>query len=161
MSQDLTQQWLTEIQLLKQQLVELQKERDNAWESAQKWRQLYNTEAEQRRTDTQLSQQAIATLKGEIQRLQGLETAQLNDADSHKTIQQQISQITSTEELQAKLLTLTKERDRLQQALKTEQDNHLQTRKSLTTALCDAIDSLTPEREESTQEPKEGERENN
>jgi hypothetical protein len=36
--------------------------------------------------------------------------------------------------------------DRLRQALKTEQENHAQTGKSLTTALGDAIDSLARER---------------
>ncbi len=50
------------------------------------------------------------------------------------------------EDLQAKLITAIKERDRLFQALKTEQENHAQTRNSLTTALGDAIDSLTRER---------------
>ena len=40
-----------------------------------------------------------------------------------------------------------KERDRLLQALKTEQENHAQTRNSLTTALGDAIDGLTRERD--------------
>ena len=63
MNQDFTQQWLTEIQELREQMAALQSDRDTAWESAQKWRQLYNTEAEQRRTDAQLSQQAIASLR--------------------------------------------------------------------------------------------------
>ena len=42
---DLTQQLLTEIQALKEQIAEEQRDRDTAWESAQKWRKLYNTEA--------------------------------------------------------------------------------------------------------------------
>ena len=41
----LTQKWLTEIQSLTQQMKQFQRERDEAWESSQKWRQLYNTEA--------------------------------------------------------------------------------------------------------------------
>ncbi|MDZ8183887.1 MAG: hypothetical protein RMX96_03355 [Nostoc sp. ChiSLP02] len=141
----LTQQWLAEIQTLKQQIVELQQERDAGWESAQKWRQLYNTEAEQRRTDAQLSQQAIASLKADLHKLQGLETETLAVAPA-TAIQEEIEQLQSVEELQAKLIAAIKERDRLLQALKTEQDNHAQTRKSLTTALGDAIDSLTQER---------------
>ncbi|WP_138498803.1 hypothetical protein [Nostoc sp. PA-18-2419] len=141
----LTQQWLTEIQTLKQQMAELQHDRDAAWESAQKWRQLYNTEAEQRRTDAQLSQQAIASLKADLHKLQGLETGILADTPV-TAIQQEIEQSQSVEELQAKLVAAIKERDRLLQALKTEQENHAQTRKSLTTALGDAIDSLTQER---------------
>ncbi|MDZ7956804.1 MAG: hypothetical protein RMY34_02665 [Aulosira sp. DedQUE10] len=155
MSQDLTTQWLTEIQSLKQQMVELQRDRDGAWESAQKWRKLYNIEAEQRRTDTQLSQQAIASLKAELQKLQGLDTGILPDATAVTAIQQEIAQLQSVDDLKAKLVTVIKERDRLLQALKTEQDNHAQTRNNLTTALGDAIDSWTRERvttEQDTQE---------
>ncbi|MFN6571021.1 hypothetical protein [Dendronalium sp. ChiSLP03b] len=142
----LTQKWLAEIQALKQQLGEQQRERDAAWESAEKWRKLYNTEAEQRRTDAHLSQQAIASLKVEIQKLKGIEAGILVDGKITTAIQQEIQQIQSVKELQGKLIAVTKERDRLLQALKTEQDNHAQTRKSLTTALGDAIDSLARER---------------
>lgn len=143
----LTQQWLTEIQTLKQQLVEQRHDRDAAWESAEKWRKLYNTEAEQRRTDADLSRQAIASLKIEIQKLKGIEGVTLADSTVTAAIQHEIAQIQSLEELQAKLVAVTKERDRLLQALKTEQENHAQTRKSLTTALGDAIDSLARERD--------------
>lgn len=146
MNQDFTQQWLTEIQALKEQMAGLQHDRDAAWESGQKWRQLYNTEAEQRRTDAQLSQQAIASLKAELHKLQGLEVETLAVGTPVTAIQQEIEQLKSVEDLQAKLIAVIKERDRLLQALKTEQDNHAQTRNSLTTALGDAIDSLTRER---------------
>jgi membrane-associated HD superfamily phosphohydrolase len=141
-STHLTQQWLAEIQSLKQQLVQLQSERDEAWESSQKWRQLYNTEAEQRRNDAQMSKQAIASIKLELRKLQGIGDGILPEPIATTIIQQEITQLTSVEELQAKLITVTKERDRLLQALKTEQDDHAQTRKSLTTALGDAIDSM-------------------
>jgi hypothetical protein len=141
-STHLTQQWLAEIQSLKQQLVKLQSERDEAWESSQKWRQLYNTEAEQRRNDAQMSKQAIASIKLELRKLQGIGDGILPETIATTIIQQEITQLTSVEELQAKLITVTKERDRLLQALKTEQDDHAQTRKSLTTALGDAIDSM-------------------
>ncbi len=148
MSQELTQQWLTEIQALKQQVAHLQQERDAAWESSEKWRKLYNTEAEQRRTDAHLSKQTITSLQAQIQRLQGIEAAQLNDGAATAAIEQEIAQIKSTQELKAKLVAAIKERDRLQQALQKEQDEHAQTRKSLTTALGDAIDSLTRQRTE-------------
>ncbi|MEH2361203.1 hypothetical protein [Nostoc sp.] len=142
----LTQQWLTEIQVLKEQMAGLQHDRDAAWESAQKWRQIYNTEAEQRRTDAQLSQQAIASLKADLHKLQGLEVETLAAGTPLTAIAQEIEQLKSVEDLQAKLIAVIKERDRLWQALKTEQDNHAETRNSLTTALGDAIDSLTRER---------------
>ncbi len=147
MNQDLTKQWLDEIQGLKQQIAELQRDRNTAWESSEKWRKLYNTEAEQRRIDAQLSQQAITSLKVEIQNLQGIDGVTLPDATTATVIGEEISQINSLEELKTKFMTIAKERDRLLQALKNEQDNHAQTRKNLTTALGDAIDSWTRERD--------------
>ncbi len=146
MEQDLTQQWLTEIQTLKQQLADAERDRNCAWESAEKWRKLYNTEAEQRRSDALLSQQAIASLKTELQKIKGIDETKLPDADTNTNIKDEIAVIESVQELQTKLVAATKERDRLINALKSEQDNHSQTRQSLTTALGDAIDSLTKER---------------
>ncbi|NET00755.1 MAG: hypothetical protein F6K62_00760 [Sphaerospermopsis sp. SIO1G2] len=142
MSQDLTQKWLAEIQALKQQMVELQKQRDQAWESSQKWRQLYNTESEQRRIDAKTHQQAIASLKAEMQQLQGINFENINDSDAVLS-PPEFPPTSSSEELQAHLVAVTQERDRLIQALKQEQENHEQTRNNLTTALGDAIDSLT------------------
>ncbi|WP_016951944.1 hypothetical protein [Anabaena sp. PCC 7108] len=137
----LTQQWLAEIQALKQQMTELQQKRDQAWESSQKWRQLYNTESEQRRADAKMYQQVIASIKAELLKLQGMDNLQSSET-TNTSIEPEITQLKSVEEVKAKLIFLTKERDRLLQALKIEQDNHTQTRKSLTTALGDAIDSL-------------------
>ena len=145
MSQELTQQWLGEIKALKQQVAELQAERDAGWNSAEKWQKLYNTEAEQRRTDAQMSKDAIASLKVEIQKLSFIESAQLNDT-TPTVIHPEIELLKSVEELKAKLIVVIKERDRLRSLLKTEQDNHAQTRKSLTSALGDAIDRLARER---------------
>lgn len=140
MSEDLTQQWLQEIYALKQKIVELETEVKEAWESSEKWRKLYNTEAEQRRTDIQLLQQTITSLKAEIHQIQGIDPLKLSDGT---VIEEDIEQLQSTEELKTRLIALTKERLRLQQALITEQENHAHTRESLTTALGDAIDGLT------------------
>jgi hypothetical protein len=143
----LTQKWLAEIQSLTQQMTQFQRERDESWESSQKWRQLYNTEAEQRRADNKIHQEIIASVKAEVQKFSGINT----EAGTDKTtvIQQQIAQFNSIEELQTQLLEVIQERDCLLQALKLEQENHTQTRKSLTTALGDAIDSLARSRAES------------
>ena len=148
----LTQKWLAEIQALRQQMAELQQKRDEAWESSQKWRQLYNTESEQRRAEAKIHQQALAkrsegivSVKAELQQFQGINV----DATAENTttaVQSKLSQLTSVEELKAKLVAVTKERDYLIQALKTEQENHAQTRNNLTTALGDAIDSLAKAR---------------
>lgn len=148
MSEDLTQRWLTEIQALKQQLADAITRCDEAWESAEKWRKLYNTEAEQRRTDAQLLQQEIASLKAELRKMRGIDETILPDADVNTAIHAEISQIGETKELQAKLIEAMKERASLLLALKTEQESHAQTRNSLTTALGDAIDSLARIRSE-------------
>lgn len=148
MSEDLTQQWLGEIQALKQQLADAMTRCDEAWESAEKWRKLYNTEAEQRRTDAQLLQQEIASLKAELKKMRGIDETILPDADVNTAIQAEINQIESVQELQAKLIEAIKERASLLLALKNEQESHAQTRKSLTTALGDAIDSLARIRSE-------------
>ncbi|MBD2280023.1 MULTISPECIES: hypothetical protein [Cyanophyceae] len=140
MTQDLTQKWLTEIQSLTQQMTKFQRERDEAWESSQKWRQLYNTEAEQRRVDAKMHQEAMVSIKAEVQKFSGVNGE--TGTDMTTAIQQEISQFNSIEELQTQLLEVIQERDCLLQALKLEQENHAQTRKSLTTALGDAIDSL-------------------
>ena len=140
MTQDLTQKWLTEIQSLTQQMTQFQRERDEAWESSQKWRQLYNTEAEQRRADAKLHQEAIASVKAEVQKFSGINAEPGTDITT--AIQQEIAHFNSIEELQTQLIEIIQERDCLLQALKLEQENHAQTRKSLTTALGDAIDSL-------------------
>ena len=139
-STHLTQKWLTEIQSLTQQMKQFQHERDEAWESSQKWRQLYNTEAEQRRADAKMHQEAILAVKAEFQKFSGINSEA--GADNTIAIQQQIAQFSSIEELQNQLLQVVQERDCLLQALKLEQENHARTRKSLTTALGDAIDSL-------------------
>jgi chromosome segregation ATPase len=156
MPQDLTQKWLAEIQALKQQMAELQQKRDEAWESSQKWQQRYNTESEQRRADAKMYQQAIASVKAELLSLQGINADNITETGT-ETIAPEVSQLTSIEELQAKLIAVTQERDRLIQALKTEQENHEQTRKNLTTALGDAIDSLTKLRAASQQVEEAGE----
>ncbi|MBO1054237.1 MAG: hypothetical protein HEQ29_19180 [Dolichospermum sp. LBC05a] len=143
-STHLTQKWLAEIQSLTQQMTKFQRERDEAWESSQKWRQLYNTEAEQRRADTKMHQEAIASVKTEEQKFLGVNTE--IGTDSTTAIQQQIAQFNSIEELQTQLVEVIQERDYLLQALKLEQENHAQTRKGLTTALGDAIDSLARSR---------------
>ncbi|MEL6164912.1 MAG: hypothetical protein AAFR37_14535 [Cyanobacteria bacterium J06628_3] len=152
MSEDLTQQWLKEIQSLKQQIAQLQAEQTSTWESVEKWRKLYNTEAEQRRTDSQLFQQTVASLKAEIQQLKGIENATLPDSDTVTAIQQEVAQVSSLEELKTKLTVAMKERDRLLQALKTEQDKHSQTRQSLTTALGDAIDGFKKQKSVSSEQ---------
>ncbi|HEY9651708.1 MAG TPA: hypothetical protein V6C95_13660 [Coleofasciculaceae cyanobacterium] len=146
MSNDVTQ-WLGEIKALKQQLAELGRDRDAAYESAASWRQLYNTEAQQRRTESKLAQQQIESLKAQIQQLQD-ESVQLKseNPEAVSAIEQEVTQLETIEELRTKLKEALIERDRILDALKTEQANHAQTRKSLTAVIGDTIDQLAKER---------------
>ena len=146
MSNDVTQ-WLAQIKALKQQLAETISDRDTAYESADNWRQLYNTEAQQRRTEARLAQQQVETLKAELRQLQG-ESSRLkaDDPEAASAIEQELAKMQTVEELRTKLKDIMVERDRLLDALKTEKTNHAQTRKSLTTVIGDTIDQLSKER---------------
>lgn len=146
MSNEITQ-WLAQIKQLKQQLSEIQRDRNEAYESADNWRQLYNTEAQQRRTETKLAQQQAENLKIELRHLKGeTPVVQVDAAEAASAIEQELATLETSEELKAKLKEVMMERDRLIEALKTEQSNHAQTRKSLTAVIGDTIDQLTKER---------------
>jgi predicted nucleic acid-binding Zn-ribbon protein len=114
MSQEVVQ-WLNEIKDLKQQISQLQVELANSEASGDKWRKLYETEAQQRRQDAQQAQQQIADLEAQVQTIvQGREAS-----------------------------ALEKECDRLMAALAEEKADHEQTRKNLTTALADAMELIS------------------
>lgn len=139
MTQDI-RQWLAEIKGLQQKLVEVQQERDQAYSSATNWRNLYEAEAKQRRTELQTARETIDALRIE------LETVQPPSPDAvtyDEFLYQQVEQWQQPEELKAQLLQALLERDRLSQSLEEEQQAHRQTRQDLTTALGDTMDLLT------------------
>jgi adenosine deaminase len=144
MTNDVTQ-WLAEIKALKQKLVEAEQACEQAYASAANWQRLYETEAQQRRTETQLSRQTIADLKRVVQQLQERSLLVGNPAAELTAIRAEVEQLQTVPELRERLIAALAERDRLLQALQTEQENHAQTRRSLTTALGDAIDLLSKE----------------
>lgn len=151
MTQDI-RQWLNEIKALQQQLTEVVRDREAALESAAQWRQLYNTEAQQRRAEAKLNQQTIAALQAQIQKLQSFSSSIADENKAVTALNQEIEQLQSLEEVKAKLIEVLLERDRareeinnLASALKTEQLHHAETRKSLTSALGDAVDLLAKE----------------
>jgi predicted RNase H-like nuclease (RuvC/YqgF family) len=139
-------QWLTEIKTLRQQLADAQKEREQAYTSAANWQRLYETEAQQRRTEAALTRQTIATLKQEIEQLKGTSPLAGSAAAESPAMRAEVEKLQTVTELQQKLIEALTERDHLAQALKLEQTNHAQTRKGLTTALGDAIDMLSKEK---------------
>lgn len=138
-------QWLLEIKTLQQKLAEVNQERDQAYASAANWRKLYETEAQQRRTEARLAQQQIEMLKAELQRLQQLPQPIASDGLTHSEIQEQLEQLQPTE-IKETLVRALMECDRLTQSLKAEQADHAQTRHSLTTALGDTVNLLAKER---------------
>ncbi len=146
MSNELTQ-WLVEIKALRQQLADSFSDRDAAHESADTWRQLYNNEAQQRRTEARLVQQQLETLKSQIRQIQGEAlTAKSDDLQAVSAIEQELAQLETVEDLKAKLKEIMLERDRLIDALKTEQASHAQTRKNLTAVIGDTMEQLNKER---------------
>ncbi|MDY7021144.1 MAG: hypothetical protein SWJ54_07265 [Cyanobacteriota bacterium] len=157
MAQDV-RQWLDEIKRLKQQLTQVQRDRDAAIESANQWRQLYSTEAQQRREEAQRHQDTIATLRSQLEQLQQKFSVPQSEILSKVTINREIERLTSEDELKAKLVEVMLERDRardqvrqLNEQIEQEKANHLQTRNSLTTALGDTMDLLTKNKGQSSE----------
>jgi chromosome segregation ATPase len=143
-------QWLDEIKRLQQQLATVQRDRDTALDSAQQWRKLYNTEAQQRREETQRYQSTLADLEAEIEQLQQKLSIPQNEILTKVAIQRELDQLQDPEELKTRLKTVMLERDRaretirqLNESLEQEKATHQETRNSLTTALGDTVDLLT------------------
>jgi chromosome segregation ATPase len=145
MTQDV-KQWLTEIKLLQQKVAAAQQERDQAYASAANWRNLYETEAKQRRAEANLAQQTIETLDGRLQELQSLSSGSEPAVEMLETIQAEVGQLQNVDELRGFLVKALAECDRLTRALKAEQIAHAETRKTLTSALGDTVDLLAKER---------------
>ncbi len=114
MSQEVVQ-WLNQIKALHQTVADLQQALDESKASGDKWRQLYEVEAQQRRQEAEQQQAKVSELETTV--------GALNQA------------VTPSE--------LAAERDRLSAALAIEQASHEQTRKDLTTALSDAMELLS------------------
>jgi hypothetical protein len=114
------------------------KERDRALEDATRWRQRYETEAQQRRTETEWADKTIRNLRAEVQQLsqQGQPAVRLavpslparaavgNDRQNNIT---------------AELTRLAQARDELALALAQEQQQHVKTRENLISALGEAL----------------------
>ncbi len=145
MSNDVTQ-WLAEIRSLQDQLVEAHRERDAAYESATNWRRLYETEAQQRRIDARLAEEALQALRDQLQQAETTTTPNWQGDAVPIALKVEVERLQTVTDLQTRLLQVLVERDRLSQDLKSEQTEHAQTRKSLTMALGDAIDTLARER---------------
>lgn len=129
--------WLKEIKDLQQQVQAARASEQSAHASADNWRKRYEIEAEQRRTEVEALQQTIAQLQAELDHVKNPPQASATEVETA------IATIQAVPELQAKLIEIWNERNQLAQELKAEQLSHSETRKSLTTALGDAVEMLS------------------
>jgi hypothetical protein len=146
MSQDVVR-WLNEVKVLQEELQKSQASEGLAHASADNWRQRYEIEAQQRRSEARLMQQTIDQLRAEIEELKNLPQVTIETPATEETIST-VNQLQTIPDLQAKLLEIWAERDHLAQELKLEQAAHAQTRKSLTFALGDTVELLTKLKQE-------------
>ncbi|MGB3789921.1 MAG: hypothetical protein WA949_18065 [Phormidesmis sp.] len=151
MTQSNAAQWLAEVQALQRQIGELQQERERAYESADNWRKLYDSEAQQRRRDSAIATGKIERLQKDLSDLRAVSTpnTQTNtrsDRAAAVDLDNPDAQATQVTQLQFELSTAREECERLQAQLETERADHTQTRNSLTAALSDAVDLLSKER---------------
>lgn len=145
MSQDVAPNivnWLSEIQSLQRQVADLKQERDSAYASADRLRGLYESETKQRQRDAVASGQQIERLQKELAAQRSPQAEPFNSSSSEVSIKGNHS----VEQLQAQWVAATKQCERLKEMLQAEQEEHAQTRESLTAALGDAVDLLAKER---------------
>jgi seryl-tRNA synthetase len=114
----------------------LRKERDRALKDAARWRQRYETEAQQRRTEIEAADKTIHNLRVEVQQL-----SQMGQA----TVRAVVPSLPSVplgndkQALAAELARLAQARDELALALAQEQQQHAKTRENLISALGEAL----------------------
>jgi prefoldin subunit 5 len=114
----------------------LRKERDRAIEDAARWRQRYETEAQQRRTEIEAADKTIHNLRTEVQQLSQM---------GQVTVRPVVPSLPSAslgsdrQNLAAELARLAQARDELALALAQEQQQHAKTRENLISALGEAL----------------------
>lgn len=138
-------QWLLEIKTLQQKLESVYQERDEAYVSAANWRKLYETEAEQRRTETYLARQTIEQLNTELEELRHPTRLSQPSAEQVQAVRQAIAHLPEAE-LRERLVVALLEVETLGKTLRLEQAEHGKTRQGLTVALGDTVDMLAKER---------------
>ncbi len=155
MTQPNAAQWLAEVQALQRQIGELQQEREQAYKSADNWRKLYDSEAQQRRRDSAIATGKIERLQKDISDLRAANTSNTqttaqttaqSDRPAAVDLSNPDGQTSQLAQLRSELSSARQECERLQAQLETERADHTQTRNSLTAALGDAVDLLSRER---------------
>jgi hypothetical protein len=119
----------------------LRKERDRALEDAARWRQRYETEAQQRRTETEMADKTIRNLRTEVQQL-----CQMGQVTVRPVVPSLPSAALGNDKqnLTTELARLAQSRDELAFALAQEQQQHAKTRENLISALGEALQRGKP-----------------
>jgi len=128
-----------ELAALRDRIAELERERDEAGRSADRWRNLYSTEAQQRRSEARLSAERTERLQTELQNAQPAPPSEPDSPEARAQIAAELEGLVTPEALRAKLRDTLRERDRLYAALRAEQASHATTRDTLTAILGDAM----------------------
>ena len=118
------------------ELETLRKERDRALDDAAKWRQRYETEAQQRRTETELADKTIRDLRTEVQQLCQLGQTVVRPVASSLP---PVAVGNDKQNVATELSRLALARDELALALAQEQQHHARTRENLISALGEAL----------------------
>ena len=118
------------------ELETLRKERDRALGDAAKWRQRYETEAQQRRTETELADKTIRDLRTEVQQLCQLGQTVVRPVASSLP---PVAVGNDKQNVATELSRLALARDELALALAQEQQHHARTRENLISALGEAL----------------------
>jgi hypothetical protein len=114
----------------------LMRERDRALEDATRWRQRYETEAQQRRTETEWADKTIRNLRAEVQQL---------SQQGQTAVRPAVASLppralgNDPQSITAELTRLAQARDELAIALAQEQQQHAKTRENLISALGEAL----------------------
>jgi len=146
MEQNVTQ-WLAEIQSLQRQVGELQREREQAYASVENWRKLYESEAQQRRRESENGNRKLKRLQQAIAELQTPATQLIEGEDARFSAEiSAVQSIQSVEQLRSQLVAAKRLNESLKAQLLSEQEAHEETRESLTTALSDTVNLLAKER---------------
>ena len=112
------------------------RERDRALEDAARWRQRYETEAQQRRTETEWADKTIRNLRAEVQQLSQQGQPAVRPA---MPLLPSRAVGNDPQSIATELTRLAQVRDELALALAQEQQQHAKTRENLISALGEAL----------------------
>ncbi|MGD1939023.1 MAG: hypothetical protein ACFCA4_15930 [Cyanophyceae cyanobacterium] len=136
-------QWIQEIQALKQQVADLKRDRDAAYQASDKWQRHYTQETQQHRKNVEALQQTIAQLRAQTAADPAGDPA--GDLGEVELAIAPSAPDAELDNLQSAIEQNQRLKIQLQQAiaaLEKERQDHEATRLNLTTALGDAIEVL-------------------